>query len=275
LIDYYLLETTNGKVYKHTYLSPYMEELSREELDEELDAERKEFFSRYSTPLDDLIEGINMDGLSINSYSDCGPWYESNTIESDDESFRRGAGVRATTPYADEVLNQRPLKDATEEELNFWRGIKDSIVLDLASGREGPYGYVLASALGAKAYVGVDKFCTPVFYWEDVEEIRNRFKVSEKNIPYAMVQEDAVDFAKRVPNETVSVFTFALTGQIGIRDAYARELEREIFRVLNPKGTYLSYFADFEPIGLNKQRHSRLTGLGGLLKFTKPDIETD
>ena len=248
-----------------------MEKLSREELDRE----RKEFFSRYSKPLDTLIEGINMNGFSIKSSSDCGPWYESNSIESDDESFRRGAGMCATTPYADEVLNQSPLKDATEEELDFWRGIKNSVVLDIASGRKGPYGYVLASALGAKAYVGVDKFCTPVFYREDVEDIRHRFRISEENIPYAMVQEDAVDFANRVPNEAVSVFIFALTGQIGIRDAYARKLEKQIFRILNPKGAYLSYFADFEPRGLDKQKHSRLTGFGGLLKFTKPSIETD
>ena len=120
--------------------------------------------------------------------------------------------------------------------------------MDIASGDgQDPFGYVLAQLLGAKAYIGVDKFFDPLFEYFSIQGIKERYHISPSDIPFAAVKEDALDFLKRIPDNSASILTCALTGQIGIGRKYATVVEKEIARVLDPNGAYISMFSDFDP----------------------------
>jgi hypothetical protein len=135
--------------------------------------------------------------------------------------------------------------------------MSDQVVVDLGSDTS-IVGYDIACLLGAKAYVGVDKYCGgngP----EGIEEkeIGPRIKtllggdkkigelidmvIKPKAIPASVVKSDMLDFLRRLPDGSVSIFTFGIDDMIIRGRAHREAIKEEIKRVLSSKGGYLTY----------------------------------
>jgi hypothetical protein len=154
--------------------------------------------------------------------------------------------------------------------------MKDQVIVDLGAS-DTSLGYELASLLGAKAYIGVDIRSDAVRRYEDElrgltsSENRTRmidflkrkssaysegFLQSEEiektidsamgteMIPASIIQDDFLSFLKRLPDDSVSVFTFGIDSNIIPDEGYRQEISREIQRVLSQKGAYLTYTSD-------------------------------
>jgi hypothetical protein len=77
-----------------------------------------------------------------------------------------------------------------------------------------------------------------------------------------------LNFLKRMPDNSASILTCGVT--VGIGNKYARDVEEQIKRVLDPNGAYITHMSNFEPKGLKQDRSSIVAPYhGGLLKFTK------
>ena len=138
--------------------------------------------------------------------------------------------------------------------------MKDQIVVDLGSGTSRP-GYILASLLGAKGYVGVDQFQKGDLSNLTEKEIRSALKetfsrdstpadageveqkiekhIKPEAISASVIKGDMLDFLRRLPDNSVSIFTFGISGEIIIDGKYGKALGEEINRVLNSEGGYL------------------------------------
>ncbi len=127
----------------------------------------------------------------------------------------------------------------------FLRPYKDQIVVDLGAGQR-PLGHLIAAAGEAKAYIAVE----PNHYDHLKERLLGGggYHTSEHhlpNTPSAVVKSDALSFLKRLPDESVSIFVSGLDDYIITDDKYIEEVEREIARVLNPHGAFISWDSVF------------------------------
>jgi len=197
-----------------------------------------------SVPLETLVAGINLSNLRYNpEYKR----YESRDYNAN-VSWDRGEGHPIGQKYIDFLL-VAVTKPGVEK---FMKAVANTILVDL--GANSCNSYFLARALGARGYIGVDKFnpgeeddfneAYSTELWE--KKLKNK-----NNVPLAVVQEDMLTFLKRLPDNSVSILTTGI--QIGIKGNYSSQVEREIARVLDPKGAYLTYASVFEPKELKKE----------------------
>src|ERR1035437_288638 len=132
-------------------------------------------------------------------------------------------------------------------------------VVDLGSDKSWS-GYCLASLLGAKAYIGIDLFEKGQLEGTTEDELRRsiikRFPksgvigsgnsieskidnhIKPRAIPASIIQGDMLEFLQRLPDNSVSIFTFGISAEI-IGRTYNEELGKEISRVLDPSGGHL------------------------------------
>ena len=138
--------------------------------------------------------------------------------------------------------------------------LTNQVVVDL--GANNSLGYFLSLILGAKGYIGVDKFHHKAL--EDrlrettsksIEEMIKQFGLFSTSktlfaegekpepkkdlIPASVVSEDMLSFLQRLPNDSVSIFTFGITYEI-ITPTYSEAVSKEIQRVLNRQGIYIT-----------------------------------
>lgn len=143
---------------------------------------------------------------------------------------------------------------------------RDQVIVDLGPGDYGE-GYFLAASLGAKGYVGVEKFRQNMLeknLKSVTKESNNRyaeslhyFEAREGNIkpesdliPASIVGEDMLSFLKRLPDNSVSILTSGIDSNIIPNEKYRREVASEIQRVLNKNGVYMTCASDIPVKGL-------------------------
>ena len=109
--------------------------------------------------------------------------------------------------------------------------VKGNIVVDLG----GTNMRRFASALGAKAYIGVDKFA-----YEE-EHPRNAYvdltpTERKKDTDIISVKNDMLDFVSRLPDDSVCIIMNGIDGEIIRSDEYHTALAKEIMRVTKKDG---------------------------------------
>lgn len=138
--------------------------------------------------------------------------------------------------------------------------LKNQVIVDLGAGSS--VGYILSAILGAEGYIGVDKYHTDDLRRQleatsdsSIDEAINRFKLFSRSaklyeagkkpepgkdlIPASIAEDDMLSFLKRLPDNSVSVFTFGITHEI-VAPSYSSEVAKEIERVLSPDGLYIT-----------------------------------
>ncbi len=137
-----------------------------------------------------------------------------------------------------DIENKSPLT-------SIFRYFRNQIVVDLGAG-ESYYLHNLASILGAKAYVGVEKYhantlkenigrSTP----ETIERDFDRGPANVEPIPAAIESEDMLSFLRRLPDNSVSIFASGIDRNIICDNEYLQAVRDEIARVLHPEGAYI------------------------------------
>ncbi len=138
---------------------------------------------------------------------------------------------------------------------------KDKIVVDLGAG-DTANGYFLANMLGAKGYVAVEPFHGEYLkrnlegYDKDnfIHELNRILPGIDKefssgtnpnlpkfnNIPASVVQDTMLRFLKRLPPDSVCIFTFGIFHEIISDLKYVEAVNQEIKRTLSPDGLYVS-----------------------------------
>lgn len=131
---------------------------------------------------------------------------------------------------------------------------KNTVIVELGAGGF-HYGYELAVALGASAYVGVEPFYFDALYYA----LRNRHitcRSKVKSIPWAVVPYDMLSFLQGVPGDSISLFTFGIERCILGDERYRKKVELEMQRVLSPIGGYLSFVSDLELTEIYSEKFS-------------------
>jgi len=156
---------------------------------------------------------------------------------------------------------------------------KDKVVVDLGAG-DMSWAYFLSVALGGKGYVGVEKFQgdrlehelksndsnSMLWYWanisrsspsvpitlQDDPEFRKEYEPFCKIIPAAVVKEGILDFLKRLPDDSVNVLTFGVDDMVLPSPEYRSAVAKEIERVLNPDGMYITDSSSISTKGFGK-----------------------
>lgn len=230
--------------------------------------EKQELFSKWKTPLDVILPGINIAGLNRDEEF---KRYEAPTDEITlHNSYHEGRGDGAGTEYIMGILDYfNPGYKKSAEVLGIRNFIepffKGRVVVDLGAGDAG--GYYLARECHAKGYISVDKFRHPFVDYRIQESLFHGGSKAQ-NIPFAVVMEDMLEFLRRLPAESVSILTSAVT--VGIRREYAHQVEDEIVRVLDPQGAYITHFSEFTPETLKMEKSKHYPDRwGGLVRFTK------
>lgn len=118
-------------------------------------------------------------------------------------------------------------------------GLRDQIIVDLGAGNK--FGYLASIAGRAKGYIGVDKFYEQSFNKQEIkEEIKSKYPNFQKNplVPAAWEKDDMLEFLKRLPDDSVSIFCSGLGREVfsKAQSGYLGKVEQEIKRVLHPKG---------------------------------------
>ncbi|MCK5125553.1 MAG: hypothetical protein KAR42_04795 [candidate division Zixibacteria bacterium] len=70
------------------------------------------------------------------------------------------------------------------------------------------------------------------------------------DLPVSLVAEDMLTALRRLPNESVSILASGIDECIVPKDVYAEKVEKEISRVLNPKGAFIGESSRFRPAKL-------------------------
>ncbi|MCX6716178.1 MAG: hypothetical protein NT077_04170 [Candidatus Taylorbacteria bacterium] len=126
---------------------------------------------------------------------------------------------------------------------------KDVVVIDLGAGTN-IGGYELACMLGAKGYIGIEPFnykdlVLQAFLKITEKELKKR-KIGTQ-IAMNLVKEDALTFLKRLPDNTVALFTFGTDEFILQNGKYIHEVEAEMVRVLSPESTCIIHNSMLHP----------------------------
>lgn len=181
----------------------------------------------------------------------------------------------AIASYVGKIVpfNKEGNYDISEEEvlriqMSFLDSLKSQTLVDLGCGFNLP-GYKIAKRCGFGAYMGVDVSTRDrslteenwnerkleIARWmvessseEDYKEGVSQFcyKLYGKNpneryspIPACLVHEDMLTFLRRLPNDSVSLMANGIDTCI-ISGRYRVEVTEEIYRVLHPKGLFLT-----------------------------------
>jgi len=164
------------------------------------------------------------------------------------------------------------IKTKNEEHAKALKLFQGQVVVDLGAGLT-PSGYQLSELLKAEAYVGVEPFNhgqlksslkrlesraedargndsyhnSPVIgYWSE-SFFASLPGFSEYRIPYSVVAGDMLSFLQRLPDNSVSVMMGGIDRCVIGDQEYRDQVMREIERVLDPKGGFLSESSFPEP----------------------------
>ncbi|HRY60261.1 MAG TPA: class I SAM-dependent methyltransferase [Patescibacteria group bacterium] len=158
--------------------------------------------------------------------------------------------------------------------------LKNQIVIDLGAGMSGRDAYYILDILGAKSYVGVDKF-----FSSQLSETLDKSKSELKNslselintnsnytqgkieyfhgIPASVADEDMLSFLRRLPDDSVSIYASGIDDCV-MHDAdpeYVKAINKEIDRVLSPEGCIILH----QSLDLSgyKTHHEGIFGVAG------------
>lgn len=192
--------------------------------------------------LEGLIPGINMKGLQKES----GGLYVPEQLQTIETSAIESAYSRQV---ARQFLDVRfDLPKWTEEDLRKTRELSQflqgQIVVDVGAGETG-LAYRIAQMGEARSYIAIE----PYHFKRLFEELSNPERNMQMNetypvlqryprLPFAVVGEDARSFLMRVPDSSVSLFTFGMDGLVlkEMPQQDLAELGKQYERVLNPTG---------------------------------------
>lgn len=234
---------------------------------------------------DEIIHGINLDKITTGATR----LQEAYKHGNEDlgkvfvkEKSRAIAGHKSDAlPFADEALgtlfvDARDFHGETIRELRTL--FKDIPVIDLGAGQS-RNGYLLASFVGAKGYIGVEPYnwrmlTDVMIQGHGDDSVKKEFPElygNSTDIPYSVAAEDALTFLKRLPDHSVGVFSFGTDHTIIIDRKYIRLVIQEIRRVIHPKSALLtlnSVFSDY--VGDEWQKERDKTGMYMPLYIIKP-----
>lgn len=121
-------------------------------------------------------------------------------------------------------------------------------VVELGAGMM-PYGYALASACGAKNFVGVEPFYGDILARSIKAYIHTNDKVIER-IPYKVVQDDMLAYLSKEPDDLLCVLACGIEDCILPDQHYRKRVENEIVRTLEGDCFFLSSHSDLFPQSL-------------------------
>lgn len=154
------------------------------------------------------------------------------------------------------------------------------VVVDFGSG-DSVNGYFLALLFGAKGYVGVDSFHSErlknhlthhgslkIFNSVCPHDYDTSSRPELKElIPASVIADDMLSFLKRLPDNSVSIFTFGIDNNVIPDRKYREAAAKEIPRVLNESGVYLTYESDISRSELVKLQREQKGSTLGLFPF--------
>lgn len=141
----------------------------------------------------------------------------------------------------------------------------NQIVIDLGCGYHAN-GYEFASLVGAKGYIGVD-----MFHGNRLMENKRAFSSDETKksilesaqkmgagdamaIPVSFSANDILTFLRRLPDNSVSILASGIDKNVlNNNGEYIEKINKEIQRVLNDKGIFMSYESCFHPKELRSE----------------------
>jgi len=119
--------------------------------------------------------------------------------------------------------------------------LSGQVVLDLGAGK---YGQAFMDILhaGARAYIGVELHYADQLH-KNLSEGRLSYfaeKDATKDFQISISDEDMLSFLRRVPDNSVSMLMSGITDDITPNQEYRDDVRKEVERVLDPAGAYLS-----------------------------------
>lgn len=202
----------------------------------------RESFLQCLTPVEDLIPGINTDKL---------PSLDSKNITAEDRPKR---GFALDDRFSHSVEQFIWNMDIQEFE-KFRESYKDKIIVEI--GIPHAQTYRLACLLGAKGYIAVERFLYNRLILSMLYTGFNDFKVPQddsysknintkvdqfdvKPIPFNLVNEDGLEFLKRLPDNSVVPFDFGV-GDLFFKKSkeYYDEFGKELGRIIANDSYYL------------------------------------
>jgi hypothetical protein len=235
-------------------------------LDHKKALEMKGRVDYYVSP-DQIVSGIKMDGIFRTS-----ELFRNKPVEDFGQVNMPEAGKDYETPFND--VPDFLLNDIEENRSKYYEEIKklfkDIPLIDLGAGHT-QQGYFIARILGAKGYVGVEPYNSAGLErelvnggrisnvgefngtkgWKSTENtmLINPKIEKTKKIPFAIAEEDALTFLRRLPDHSVGICSFGVDGYVmsGDRtpesrkkiDKYIKEVNKEISRVLHTESAVI------------------------------------
>ena len=131
------------------------------------------------------------------------------------------------------------------------RLLENRRVVELGAGMM-PYGYALAATCEAKNFVAVEPF------YADKQQASVKAMIEEQGsllhrIPYKVVGRDMLDYLKDEADELLCVVACGIEDCILPSTEYRKQVEGEIYRVLERDAFFLSSHSDLYPQGLKNR----------------------
>lgn len=204
-----------------------------------------------------LLPGIDTKGLyseDLEKFSEYQPY------------FKDGGGRSQETAYAD-ILKSVFITGKRPE---IFERLKGKIVVDLGAGMY-PYVYSIAVESEASGYIAVDLWNGQHLKDELGEWINGRGQTdyyprvnAQERISASFVDEDMLTFLQRLPDHSVSITAFGLGDGI-IKGQYAKDVNKEIQRVLHPDGVLFTDGLSCPPVGTQGD-HKYITEEGDMVE---------
>lgn len=180
--------------------------------------------------------------------------------------FRDSGGRSQYTAYSDILKNIF----TTGKRSEFFELLKGKIVVDLGAGMH-PYVYSVAVESEASGYIAVDLWHGQHLKDELDERVYGSGQTesfprvnAEKRIPASFIDEDMLTFLRRLPDHSVSIAAFGLGDGI-IKGQYAKEVNKEVQRVLHPNGILFTDGLSGSPVGMEGD-HIYITEEGDIVE---------
>ena len=125
-------------------------------------------------------------------------------------------------------------------------------VVELGAGMM-PYGYAFAATCGAKNFVAVEPF------YADKQRASVKAMIEEQGsllqrIPYKVEGRDMLDYLKDEADDLLCVVACGIEDCILPSSEYRKQVEGEIYRVLEKDAFFLSSHSDLQPQGLRMMK---------------------
>jgi hypothetical protein len=121
---------------------------------------------------------------------------------------------------------------------------KDKIFVDLGAG-DREFGFMISKILGAKSYIGVEKFngnllettLSGIKFKKQKHQEKENLQIPE----VAVENDDMLSFLKRLPDNSVNVFMSGIDQNVIGNPKYTEFIKKEIERVISKEGCYLVF----------------------------------